>query len=130
MRFIILFLVGISFNSFSQKEGTMTPDVNAKVKGSYGFKAKDPIKVGGGDMPTRVFEYMKHLKGPNGEPVTFEKLGNGGSYENPDASLTRMEKGVVYMYEIKIHGTKKSYIIYFDQYRYEQPMVLKDFTWE
>lgn len=129
MRLIVLLFIGISLNGFSQKEGTMSPDLTEKVSGSYGYKANDPIKVGGGDMPTRVFEYMKHLKGPDGEPVTFEKLGNGDSYENPDHTLTRKEKGIVYMYEIKVHGTKKSYIIYFDQYRYEQPKVLKKFTW-
>lgn len=130
MRLIVLLFIGISLNGFSQKKGTMSPDLTEKVSGSYGFKANDPIKVGGGDMPTRVFEYMKHLKGPEGEPVTFEKLGNGDSYENPDRTLTRKEKGILYMYEIKVHGTKKSYIIYFDQYRYEQPKVLKKFTWK
>jgi hypothetical protein len=128
-RILFLFLL-LNFIGYSQNEGTIIPNTTEKVSGAYGFKEKDPIKVGGGDMPTRVFEYMKHLKGPNGEPVTFEKLGNGASYDNPDPTLTKMEKGKVYMYEIKIHGTDKSYIIYFDQYRYEQPQILKGFTWK
>lgn len=130
MRLSLLVFILIGFSSFSQKEGTITPNLDEKVSGTYGFKEKDPIKVGGGDMPTRVYEYLKHLKGPEGEPVTFVKLGNGNSYDNPDRSLTNMEKGKLYMYEIKIHGTNKSFIIYFDQYRYEQPKVLKGFTWK
>ncbi len=130
MRILFVLFIGMSFSGFSQIEGTMTPNLTEKVSGSYGFKEKEPIKVGGGDMPTRVYEYMKHLKGPNGEPVTFEKIGNGASYDNPDRTLTKMEKGKLYMYEIKIHGTDKKYLIYFDQYRYEHPKILKGFTWK
>lgn len=130
MRNLFFLILLLSFTSFSQQEGTITPNLTEKVAASYGFKEKDPIKVGGGDMPTRVFEYMKHLKGPNGEPITFTKIGNGSSYDDPDPSLTKMEKGKLYMYEIEIHGTDKTHIIYFDQYRYEQPKVLKGFSWE
>ena len=130
MRHILFLFLLINLSGFSQKEGTIVPDTTEKVSSTYGFKEKDPIKVGGGDMPTRVYEYMKHLKGPNGEPITFEKLGNGASYDDPDRTLTTMEKGKVYMYEIKIHGTNKSFIVYFDQYRYEQPKILKGFTWK
>ncbi len=99
-----------------------------KISGSYGFKEKDPIKVGGGDMPIETLAYIKKLRGPNGGSMYYKKLGKGTSYENPDKSLTKREKGILYMYELREDGEKKTYIVYFDQYRYEEPTPLKGFS--
>ncbi|MFT5860879.1 MAG: hypothetical protein ACI865_002995 [Flavobacteriaceae bacterium] len=125
----LLFLCTILITSvgFSQEEAD---EKQVKISGSYGFKEKDPIKVGGGDMPTATLDYIKKLKGPNGGAMYYEKLGKGKSYENPDPALTRKEKGILYMYELREDGEKKTYIVYFDQYRFEEPTPLKGFTWK
>lgn len=125
----VLFLCAILISSigFSQEE---TKEKKVKISGSYGFKEKDPIKVGGGDMPIETLAYIKKLKGPNGGSMYYEKLGKGKSYDNPDRSLTKKDKGILYMYELREDGEKKTYIVYFDQYRLEEPTPLKGFSFK
>ena len=58
---------------------------------TYGYSDKNPIKVGskeeyGGPKAKRA--YLALLLGPDGKPVTFNRLGSGGS--SPDGNLLDM----------------------------------------
>jgi hypothetical protein len=122
-----LFVLLITSVGFSQED--VKPEKAEKISGSYGYKEKDPIKVGGGDMPTATIAYLKRLQGPNGKGIYYKKDGKGTSYDNPDPSITRKEKGILYRYEIREDGSKKVEYIYFDQYRFEEPTPLKGYSW-
>ncbi|TVR37252.1 MAG: hypothetical protein EA392_13170 [Cryomorphaceae bacterium] len=95
----------------------------------YGLKEKLPIKVGGGMVPSNVYSYLEQLTGPNGEEVLYERIGSGPSYKNPDPALTQFESGVLTMFYVW-YGNEKRKVVYFDQYRLEQPQVLHGFLWK
>lgn len=128
-QLLLVFSLFIGFSTFSQQVAEMEIDPTP-AKGKYGFNPKSPIKVGGGEMPTNMYTYLKRLKGPNGESVHYKKVGKGPTYENPDPKLTRHPKVSLTMVEIRIQGEKNVQTVYFDQYRYEKPMVLKGYTWQ
>lgn len=129
MKTILTFLLlALSVQGFSQVD-TLSIDMTP-AKGKYGFSPKSPIKVGGGDMPTETLTYLKHLKGPEGQSIHYKKVGKGDTYDGAERRFSRTGKGVLMMYEIRIAGKKKSETIYFDQYRYEKPKVLKGYTWK
>ncbi len=99
---------------FSQEQSVPTPARKKK----YGLNEKLPIKVGGGMIPYNVYSYLKHLSGPNGEKVLFERIGSGPSYDNPDSTLTPFDQGVLTMFYVW-YGEEKRKVVYFDQYRFE-----------
>ena len=45
---------------------------------TYGYTEANPIKVGGGafDGPSRERAYLDHLRGPNGEALSYERQGS------------------------------------------------------
>ena len=77
---------------------------------TYGYSEDNPIKVGGDwlDGPGREKAYLNSLSGPNGEAVSFERLG---SFNYGDTILDE--------YEVQFAG--KSVILFLDEYNYEQP---------
>ena len=125
----VLFLFALTMTSFGFSQDDAVKK-QVKIAGSYGFKEKNPIKVGGGEMPVETLAYIKKLRGPNGGAIYYKKLGKGTSYDNPNPDLTHRDKGILYMYELREDGEKKTYIVYFDQYRFEEPTPLKGFSFK
>lgn len=73
---------------------------------TYGVDLANPIKVGGGPMdgPTREDAYLTNLRGPNGEPLTYQNMGAASS-------------GELDIYEIQ--GLAGPALLFFDKYTYE-----------
>ncbi|ANB18906.1 Hypothetical protein I596_2913 [Dokdonella koreensis DS-123] len=52
---------------------------SATTDASYGYTAKNPIKLGGvgeGEGPQRERLFLSSLRGPGGEPIAYERLGS------------------------------------------------------
>jgi hypothetical protein len=96
----------------------------------YGLSEANPVKVGGGRAPINVYIYLNGLRGPKGEKIEYNRIGSCCEYQDPKAKgLERDGAGILTVFEVCYRGCKKSKIVYFDQYRYEKPMVLKGFTY-
>jgi hypothetical protein len=77
---------------------------------TYGYTKGNPIKVGGGDFggPSREREYLDVLRGPNGEALTYDRLGS-----------VPFDNTILDIYEIR--GLSKPVTLYIDEYSYTDP---------
>jgi hypothetical protein len=84
---------------------------------TYGYTEANPIRVGGGDFdgPPRERAYLDNLRGPNGEPISYSRLG---SLESGDTILDR--------YEITV--LEDTVTLYLDEYNYTEPQAPIGFT--
>lgn len=84
---------------------------------SYGYTQGNPIRVGGDVFggPARARAYLDNLRGPNGETISYERLG---SLPSGDTILD--------IYEIS--GLPQAVSLYVDQYSYETLLAPIGFT--
>ena len=87
----------------------------------FGFKMEKPIRVGGGAMyvASRERAYLDALRGPEGQPIQYRRLGSGPKAPNG---------GIVDIYEVTHAGLEKPVTLYVDAYRYDDPRAPKGFT--
>jgi hypothetical protein len=90
---------------------------------TYGRVEANAIKVGGG--PSREREYLMLLRGPNGEPVRFERDGSCCGFETPNGI---MGGGLLDIYSVWIGSATDPVKLYINMYDYEQPKAPKGFT--
>jgi hypothetical protein len=79
----------------------------------YGYSAAKPIKTGSRNNNIHIL-YLNSLRGPKGEPVTYERRGACCDFE--DKSLP-MGGGLLDVYDVNVDGSSKSITIYVDMYR-------------
>jgi hypothetical protein len=86
---------------------------------TYGYNKENAIRVGeGGEFfggPAREKAYLDNLRGPNGEPITYERLG----------SLTFED---TILDEYIITGLASPITLYIDIYSFDEPMAPAGFT--
>jgi hypothetical protein len=86
---------------------------------TYGYTRENAIRVGGGGElfggPTRERAYLENLRGPNGEPVSYER---SGSLNFEDTILD----------EYVIRGLKAPVTLYLDIYKFEELKAPVGFT--
>ncbi|HEX8703401.1 MAG TPA: hypothetical protein VF815_31485 [Myxococcaceae bacterium] len=90
--------------------------VEAQKPSGYGYTPEDPIKVGGGPQGER--EYLQWLRGPEGQPLRFQRHGSCCSFKDPSLPLG---SGLLDMYEVTYDGLKEPVMLYLDMYRRETP---------
>lgn len=87
---------------------------------TYGYDEKNAIKVGGGASgPTNERRYLNALLGPNGESISYKRLGSccGVPSENGFMGVAVLD-----LYEIKYDGLDKPVNLYLNMY---DPGILK-----
>ncbi|NWF64644.1 MAG: hypothetical protein HXY38_10095 [Chloroflexi bacterium] len=74
---------------------------------TYGYAEDNPIKVGGGflDGPARERSYFDNLLGPNGEALTYERMGS-------------IPSGDTILDQYRITGQGVDATLYLDEYNY------------
>ncbi len=86
---------------------------------TYGYTKENAIRVGdGGELfggPARERAYLDNLRGPNGEPISYERTG---SLNFEDTILD----------EYVITGLGAPVTLYLDSYKFEEPMAPVGFT--
>jgi hypothetical protein len=88
---------------------------------TYGYSVKNPIMVGkeGESGPVNERRFLNALLGPNGEEVTYNRLGSCCMFESPNGF---MGGGMMDKYEVTYSGLEKPVILYINMY---DPGVLK-----
>ncbi|MDJ1500864.1 hypothetical protein [Xanthocytophaga agilis] len=79
---------------------------------SYGYTEKNPIQTGGGAAGER--RYLNALTGPNGETVTYVRLGSCCAFKTPNGIINNT--GLLDKYEVRYEGLNKSVILYLNMY--------------
>jgi hypothetical protein len=86
---------------------------------TYGYTKENAIRVGdGGDFlggPARERAYLDNLRGPNGEPISYERTGS-----------LNFEDTILDQYIIS--GLPTPVTLYIDIYKFEEPKVPAGFT--
>ncbi|WP_224240411.1 hypothetical protein [Hyalangium gracile] len=78
---------------------------------SYGLSPENPIQVGGGPEGQEAF--LESLRGPEGQPLAWRRLGSCCQFETPNGVLGI---GLLDMYEVIHEGQEHSVILYLDMY--------------
>ncbi|AYQ26818.1 MULTISPECIES: hypothetical protein [unclassified Polaromonas] len=90
----------------------------------YGYSAANPIRTGPYDNRLHLL-YLNSLRGPKGEPVTYERRGACCEFE--DKSIPT-GGGLLDVYDIQVDGGSKTITIYVDMYRKGPPLLPFGFT--
>ena len=91
--------------------------------GSYGFSPDNPIHVGGG--PNGQHAFLDALRGPEGQPIAWRRLGSCCEFETPNGL---MGFGLLDMYEVHYAGLERPVILYLDMYDSEPVTAPVGFT--
>jgi hypothetical protein len=86
---------------------------------SYGYTAKNPIKVGGvasSQGPKNERRFLNALAGPNGEKISYIREGSCCEF---NSKYGFMGKGLLDIYTVKWAGQSKPISIYINMYDYE-----------
>jgi hypothetical protein len=96
--------------------------------GSYGYSEENPIKVGGAmdrEGPLNEYRFLHALAGPNGEPVSFTRLGSCCQFETKNGIAGI---GLLDRYEVRWEGLKEPLILYLNMYDAEELKVPLGFS--
>ena len=93
---------------------------------SYGFTPENPIKVGGWGAvgPKNEYIYLSLLTGPNGQPITYRRLGHCcpfKTYNNSYGNWSGQFLGLLDIFEITYSGMAEPLKLYINGYDYEAP---------
>ncbi len=81
---------------------------------TYGFDSSNPIQVGGG--PSNERKYLMMICGPEGQDLSFSRIGSFGGFEV-----------IVDGYMVSYDGIEEPVILYVDMYNYVNPKAPKGF---
>jgi hypothetical protein len=100
-----------------QGERTVVPRCDVADDPAYGTTPNTPIMVGGGAMTVvaREQRYLKALRGPAGQVVSFKRSG----------SLPGPDKTMLDLYVLTWEGQEQPLSIYIDAYRWQTPRAPK-----
>jgi hypothetical protein len=105
--------------------GAPAAEAVAQEPSGYGYTPEDPIKVGGGPQGER--EYLRFLRGPQGQPLSFQRRGSCCGFKDPSLPLGG---GMLDMYEVTYEGLEEPVTLYLDMYRREEPRAPTGFSLE
>ena len=81
---------------------------------TYGLTEKNPIKVGGGESgPVSERKYLNSLSGPNGEAVTYDRIGSCCFFKSKSSP---MGGGLLDKYSVTYKGKKDTVVLYLNMY--------------
>lgn len=81
---------------------------------TYGYTEKNPILVGGvGNGPANERKYLNSLTGPNGETISYVRMGSCCSFETKNSPFGG---GMLDKYKITYAGLEKEIVLYLNMY--------------
>ncbi|MEK9137685.1 MAG: hypothetical protein AAB393_11235, partial [Bacteroidota bacterium] len=89
---------------------------NANKKG-YALSEDNPVMLGspeGRSRPKTLFAYMDRLQGPNGEKVTYHRIGTCCEFKTPHALFGTA--GILEVWEVTYDGLPKPMRLYINVY--------------
>lgn len=114
-----VFTAFLSTVAFLEPEGETEMGCTTAADPTYGYAQENPIKVGGDAFggPPRERAFLDNLFGPNGETITYERVG---SLSFGDTILDS--------YTITYDGLDEPIALYLDEYSYEPVQAPVGFT--
>lgn len=85
---------------------------------AFGYAPENPVKVGGGRESGVQNEHawLTALRGPNGQAVTWFRLGSCCAFETPNAPPDMQGHGLLDAYEVSYPGLPHPVLLYLDLY--------------
>lgn len=85
----------------------------------YGLNPYQPVMVGGlsqerNEGVARILRYLVRLRGPEGQPITYERIGSCCSFKTPNPVYGN--RGRLDMYEVTFEGLEDPVVVYFNVY--------------
>lgn len=118
---LVVLAVGCASSRAAQTDGK--PASTTSDRPTYGFSSKDPIKVGGGVEGENQF--LSFLRGPDGEPVVYKRLGSCCGFDTPNAP---MGGGLLDIYAVTYAGLAEPVELYLNMYDREEPVAPQGFV--
>jgi hypothetical protein len=80
----------------------------------YGYSERSPVKVGGGfgTGSDRTYQFLNALRGPNGEAVTYDRIGTCCAFKTANSPFDGT--GLLEVYEIAGPGVAPPRRLYFN----------------
>ena len=88
---------------------------------SYGFTAENPIRIGGG--PRGEYLFFEVLRGPEGQPVAWRRVGGCCEFETYPGHLGGLD-----IYEVIYEGLSQPVTLYLDVFHSEPVFAPRGFT--
>ncbi len=84
---------------------------------AYGYTEGLPVMVGGGfgTGSDRTYKYLNTLRGPNGQPIKYNRVGTCCSFKTPNSPFGDGQ-GLLEVYQITVPGTESPKRLYFNWY--------------
>ena len=106
-------VVGL-MSSCSSSSNLAASSASPSTDSTYGLTEKNPIKVGGGEGgPISERKYLNSLSGPNGETVTFDRIGSCCFFKSKSSP---MGGGLLDKYAVTYKGKKDTVVLYLNMY--------------
>ena len=107
---LVVGLMSSCGSSSNLNESSSSPSTDS----TYGLTEKNPIKVGGGEGgPISERKYLNSLSGPNGETVTFDRIGSCCFFKSKSSP---MGGGLLDKYAVTYKGKKDTVVLYLNMY--------------
>jgi hypothetical protein len=85
---------------------------------AFGYSPENPVKVGGGAESGVANEHawLDSLRGPNGEPTTWFRIGSCCTFLTPNAPADMQGHGALDAYEVTVQGQSRPVLLYVNMY--------------
>ena len=105
---VMLLSCTVANNTSAENGGNISTD------NTYGYTEKNPVKVGGTEKgPLDERKYLSSLTGPNGEQVSFVRVGSCCPFSTRNSPFGG---GLLDMYTVTYEGKKDSVTLYLNMY--------------
>ncbi len=94
---------------------------------SYAYSSENPVLLGGentDDGPAREHRYLRSLRGPDGQKVTFSRKGSCCYFKIPNSPLG----GLLDMYEVTYEGQGEPVLLYLNMYDIGEALAPEGFS--
>jgi hypothetical protein len=84
---------------------------------TYGYSKDNPVKVGSKkkeNMAAGEYKFMNSLTGPNGEEISFRRLGSCCAFKTPNGFMG--DGGLLDKFELTYKGLKEPIVLYLNMY--------------
>jgi hypothetical protein len=106
---------GVPFGQ-SDSAASFTKLAEISKDATYAYTQGNPARVGGARSRNDLLEkmYLNGLRGPNNEPIQYERMGSCCPFETPNGLLGG--QGLLDAFKVTYSGLAKPLIIYIDMY--------------
>jgi hypothetical protein len=89
----------------------------------YAFSERAPVLIGGGfgSGSDRTYKYLNSLRGPNGQPVKYDRVGTCCPFKSPNSPFGGA--GLLEVYQLSIPGVAAPKRLYFNWYETAEVLI-------